>query len=60
MSVFQFLELQPIDPQEDGSVSELDLYEHDDVIDLDEEADGEALAQAWDTMERELHGSEEQ
>lgn len=34
MSIFPFLKLQPIEPTDDGTVSELDSYEQDDTIDL--------------------------
>ena len=59
MSVFQFLELQPIEPQDDGSISELDQYEHDELIDLYYEPDGEELIRTWSRMEGELHTNEE-
>jgi hypothetical protein len=56
MSLFNYLQLQPIDPQDDGTVSDLDQYEADEVIDLSEDADGEALIREWDEIERDLHG----
>lgn len=56
-SVFHYLKLQPVDPQDDGSVSDLDQYEEDDVIDLSEEAEGAEIMQAWDQIERDMHGS---
>lgn len=34
MSIFNFLQLQPVEPTDDGSISELDQYEHDETIDL--------------------------
>lgn len=34
MSIFPFLQLQPIEPTDDGTVSDLDAYEEDDTIDL--------------------------
>lgn len=55
MSLFNYLQLQPIDPQDDGTVSDLDQYEADEVIDLSEDADGEALIREWDEIERDLH-----
>jgi hypothetical protein len=55
MSVFQYLQLQPVDPQDDGSVSDLDEYEHDDVIDLSEESEGEEIIEAWEQLEHEMH-----
>ena len=54
MSVFQFLELQPIDPQDDGSISELDQYTPDETIDLSGDVDGEALLHDWEMIEQDL------
>ncbi len=56
MSVFQYLQLQPVDPQDDGTVSELDAYLEDDTIDLSGDASGEELMQEWDEITRSLHG----
>ena len=50
MSLFQYLQLQPIDPQDDGTVSDLDYYEQDDTIDLTRDADGEELVENLDRM----------
>jgi len=44
MSLLQYLQLQPIDPQDDGTVSDLDDFPQDEVIDLTEEDDGDTLA----------------
>ena len=55
MSLFPYLQLQPIDPQDDGSVSDLDKYEPDETIDLENDPDGETLAQAWDEITKDLH-----
>lgn len=55
MSLFEFLELQPIDPQEDGSISELDQYRQDDVIDLSNDEDGDSLAASWGAIVRDMH-----
>lgn len=57
MSLFQYLQLQPIDPQEDGTVSELDQYTEDEVIDLSQDEDGEALLREWTEITEDLHGS---
>ena len=59
MSLFQYLQLQPIDPQDDGTVSDLDQYDEDEVIDLTEDADGEELEREWDEIERDLHSSDD-
>lgn len=58
MSLFQYLQLQPIDPQDDGTVSDLDQYDEDEVIDLTEDADGEELVREWDEIQRDLHGGD--
>lgn len=55
MSLFQYLQLQPIEPQEDGTVSELDAYEQDEVIDLTQDEDGATLLQEWEDITRDLH-----
>lgn len=58
MSLFQYLQLQPIDPQDDGTVSELDQYDADEVIDLTEDTDGEELQREWDQIEHDLHDAD--
>ncbi len=55
MSVFQYLQLQPVDPQDDGSISDLDEYDHDEVIDLNEENEGEDILHAWEAIEHDMH-----
>ena len=54
MSIYKFLELQPIDPQEDGTISELDMFEQDEVFNLSEETEGDDIIQAWETLERDM------
>lgn len=54
MSLFQYLQLQPVDPRDDGSVSDLDEYSEDEKIDLSRDTDGEELAREWDEIERDL------
>ncbi len=60
MTLLQFLQLQPIDPQEDGSVSELDTFKEDDTIDLSNDTDGDSLEQAWDKMTQDIHEDDKQ
>ena len=55
MSLLQYLQLQPIDPQDDGTVSDLDDFPQDEVIDLTEEDDGDTLAQSWQEIDETLH-----
>lgn len=59
MSIFKYLQLQPVDPQDDGSISELDQYAEDDTIDLSSDMDGEVLMRKLDEMARDMHGSSE-
>ncbi|MGV9002315.1 MAG: hypothetical protein ACOH18_05175 [Candidatus Saccharimonadaceae bacterium] len=56
MSVFQYLQLQPIDPQDDGTISDLDQYTEDEVIDLSQDEDGETLMRKLDEMAADIHG----
>ncbi len=55
MTLFPYLQLQPIDPQEDGTISDLDKYEEDETIDLNSDTDGEILEQEWEEITRDLH-----
>lgn len=59
MSIFKYLQLQPVDPQDDGPISELDQYAEDDTIDLSSDMDGEVLMRKLDEMARDMHGSSE-
>jgi hypothetical protein len=45
MSLFQYLALQEVEP--DNPDSELDLFERDDEMTLDDTIDGEALDRRW-------------
>ena len=54
-TVFHYLKLQPVDPQDDGSISDLDQYAQDEVIDLTVEAEGAEIMQAWDRIEQDMH-----
>jgi len=58
MTFYKYLQLQPIDPQDDGSLSELDFFEQDEVIDLNQEADGEELLREWEEITNDLHGAD--
>ena len=55
MPLFNYLQLQPIDPQDDGSVSELDTSDQDETIDLTADINGDELAKEWSQIELELH-----
>ena len=55
MSLYSYLQLQPIDPQEDGSLSELDTYEQDEAIDLSSDTDADTLDQKWAEITQSMH-----
>ena len=54
MSILQFLQLQPVDPTDDGTISPLDDYQHDETIDLDADIDEEVLEQEWEAVINDL------
>jgi hypothetical protein len=47
MSILHFLQLQPVEPSDDDTVSPLDEYEHDETIDLNADIDESVLDQEW-------------
>ena len=57
MSLFQYLQLQPLEADEDGiSTSELDAFNEDEVIDLmDENSEDGSLNQAWEKVLNDMH-----
>lgn len=59
MSILQFLQLQPVEPSDDDSVSPLDDYQHDETIDLSGDIDGTSLDRDWDTLLGDLQGDSE-
>lgn len=54
MSIFPYLQLQPVDPHDDGSVSDLDQYEVDEAIDLNDDIDEVALDASWEKVIHDL------
>ena len=54
MSILQFLQLQPVDTTDDTTVSPLDEYQHDEIIDLNEEIDEAAFSLKWEAEVNEL------
>jgi hypothetical protein len=58
MTLFPYLQLQPIDPQDDGTISDLDKYEEDEVIDLTSDTDGETLEREWDEITNDMHNEQ--
>jgi hypothetical protein len=59
MSLFKYLQLQPIDPQDDGTISDFDQYEEDEIIDLTQDEDGETLLHEWETILNDMHSGAE-
>ena len=54
MSILTFLQLQPVEPTDDGTISPLDEYEQDETIDLSADIDEEVLDQEWDMVINDL------
>ncbi|MDB5162514.1 MAG: hypothetical protein JWO54_87 [Candidatus Saccharibacteria bacterium] len=55
MTLYPFLQLQTIDPQDDGTVSDLDKYEEDETFDLENDPDGESLIEKWTEITQSMH-----
>lgn len=47
MSLFPFLQLQPVEPDDDAS--DLDYFERDEMT-LDDTIDGDALDRSWSSI----------
>lgn len=54
MSILHYLQLQPVDPQEDGTISDLDDYAQDETIDLQSDIDEQTLDEAWNHIVEDL------
>ena len=55
MSLLQYLKLQPVEPNDDGtSTSPLDDYAQDDSISLTDDFDAQALDQAWSSIVKDI------
>lgn len=54
MSLLQYLQLQPVDIQDDGSISELDAYDNDS-IDLSSDDGGTGLIDSWLHFSDDMH-----
>jgi hypothetical protein len=59
MSILQFLQLQPVEPTDDDTISPLDQYEHDETIDLQADIDESVLDQEWDMVMNDLKTDQE-
>lgn len=55
MSILPYLQLQPVEPNDDGtSSSPLDEYKQDETIDLNNDIDEQTLEKAWDAIVHDL------
>jgi hypothetical protein len=55
MSELKYLQLQPVEPNDDGtSTSPLDDYARDEDIDLDDDIDEQALEDSWDNIVKDV------
>lgn len=50
MSILNYLQLQPVEPTDDGTVSPLDAYDQDETIDLTNDIDEKVLDESWDRI----------
>ncbi|MEO6110169.1 MAG: hypothetical protein ABIP50_04120 [Candidatus Saccharimonadales bacterium] len=54
MSIYNYLQLQPVDPRDDGTTSDLDEYAADETIDLKNDIDEQTLNESWDKVIQDL------
>jgi hypothetical protein len=54
MSIFQYLQLQPVDPQDDGTTSDLDEFKPDEKIDLTADVSEQELDDLWNKVTKDL------
>jgi len=54
LNILKYLQLQPLEPTDDGTLSPLDEYEQDETLDLDHEVDGSVLTEEWASVINEL------
>jgi hypothetical protein len=59
MSIYKYLQLQPVDPQDDGTTSTLDEYDQDETIDLNSDIDEQTLDAAWNRIEEDFKADPE-
>lgn len=59
MPIFNYLQLQTVDPKDDGTVSDLDSFEADDTIDLNEDIDEQKLEAFWSAAVKDLEADPE-
>ena len=54
MSIFSYLQLQPVEPHDDGTISDLDEYQQDESIDLSADIDEAELTEKWQEVIEDL------
>ncbi len=54
MSIYNYLQLQPVDPQDDGTTSPLDEFTQDETLDLQSDIDEQTLNDSWDKVIKDL------
>lgn len=56
MSIYTYLQLQPVEPDQDDDekTSDLDTFEKDETIDLKEDVSGEELEKDWAEITKDL------
>lgn len=54
MSIYNYLQLQPVDPQDDGTTSPLDEFVQDETLDLQTDIDEQTLNDSWDRVIKDL------
>ena len=54
LTIFKYLQLQPVEPTDDGTTSPLDEYQQDETIDLNADIDENVLDQEWDMVINDL------
>lgn len=58
MSLLQFLQLQPIDSQDDPALDDAVQLTQDDTIDLSSDIDEETLDKNWERIITDMHQEE--
>lgn len=59
MSIFTYLQLQPVEPSDDGTISDLDQFDADESIDLSGDIDEQEFEQKWEEVIEDLEADPE-
>lgn len=54
MSIFSYLQLQPVEPHDDGTTSDLDEFQQDETIDLSADINEAELNEKWQEVIEDL------